>query len=657
MFDIFYIGQNDALEDAFPFATRIDYVHEIQSSTRMFWLVEEETIITDYSVFNFRPMDYDLEYQHIWSGGLSLVPNEFYIGDKHMQDPVCKFKHPFVPRPNLWIVLRSKTSLIELDIANDYVPKPEYPQFSSKEEAIDCDSDWYWIIDSSVAPIEDFNFDYVPAELDQGRIHMWQIENPVTNRVYDYGGVSLCPKVEKTGVRARYMRSVASKSRTYPVYHVPVEAHRGLLSDFYRECAESTKSVGIAMFWVVDTYTQLSPDFEFDTYPTKHDQKYIHAFDNVRLVPVDMFLDNEYSNEEIANNSFDNLKIVNKRASINPTWPECHFNEQTAQEFNAFIKAHEDSPFIWTIDSSVIYNHELTKAGFMPDMLDLDKIHTWQIRNPRSQKVHAYGGLRLWPTNKDYSDMTTEKLRLNRFKDLQYVKEVGSESRPYAVVMISYHDDDADEKFRKIQEKIPNAYHIHDVDGIFEAHKEAAKAVNTPLFWVVDADADVLPNFDFSHIPDVYDQDAVHVWASKNPINGLEYGYGGVKLFPTQIVRDATSWGLDFTTGLTNKFKSMPQVSCVTRFNTSAYDTWRSAFRECVKLTMKDDAESKERLEAWLHPVPDAFFRHDAKAGAEEGRHFAQQNINNIEELNRINDYAWLREKYTERLGQSTSVL
>ena len=28
------------------------------------------------------------------------------------------------------------------------------------------------------------------------------------------------------------------------------------------------------------------------------------------------------------------------------------------------------------------------------------------------------------------------------------------------------------------------------------------------------------------------DRDAVHVWRSRNPINDLEYGYGGVKLFP-----------------------------------------------------------------------------------------------------------------------------
>ena len=99
----------------------------------------------------------------------------------------------------------------------------------------------------------------------------------------------------------------------------------------------------------------------------------------------------------------------------------------------------------------------------------------------------------------------------------------------------------------------------------------------------VDADAEIKEDFTFNYIPDVYDEDVVHVWGSQNPVNNLEYGYGGVKLFPTKLVRDATSWGLDFTTGLSKRFKSMPEVSCITRFNTDAFSTWRSAFRECVK--------------------------------------------------------------------------
>jgi len=188
---------------------------------------------------------------------------------------------------------------------------------------------------------------------------------------------------------------------------------------------------------------------------------------------------------------------------------------------------------------------------------------------------------------------------------------------------------------------------VKDVDGIFEAHKEAANRVSSKMFWVVDCDADVSSEFEFSYVPDAYDEDIVHVWNSRNPITGMEYGYGGVKLLPTEMVKEATSWGLDFTTGLSSRFKAMPEVSCVTKFNTDAYNTWRSAFRECVKLALKDDAESKQRLEGWLDPVPNADFRDEAKRGAEEGKAYAIANKDNLAELNNINNFDWLYDYYS----------
>ena len=90
----------------------------------------------------------------------------------------------------------------------------------------------------------------------------------------------------------------------------------------------------------------------------------------------------------------------------------------------------------------------------------------------------------------------------------------------------------------------------------------------------------------------------------------------------------------------------MPEISCTTRFNTDAFSTWRSAFRECVKLTLSNDPDSEARLNSWLHPIPNADFRHDAKLGAEQGKQFALANNNNPTELNKINNYDWLEEQW-----------
>ena len=114
------------------------------------------------------------------------------------------------------------------------------------------------------------------------------------------------------------------------------------------------------------------------------------------------------------------------------------------------------------------------------------------------------------------------------------------------------------------------------------------------------------------------------------------------------MVQNANTWGIDFTTGLSNRFKSMPQVSCVTKFNTDAFSTWRSAFRECVKLTLNEDEESKQRLQAWLNTRGKGNYTRSAVKGALEGNRFAEANKNNVTELNKINDYEWLNGQYNK---------
>ena len=221
-------------------------------------------------------------------------------------------------------------------------------------------------------------------------------------------------------------------------------------------------------------------------------------------------------------------------------------------------------------------------------------------------------------------------------------------SKEFDIVYISYYEPFAEENYNKLKERFNNVIWIKDIEGIFNAHKKASEEVNSSMFWVVDADADIVDDFDFSYIPDVYDDQVVHVWGSKNPVNNLEYGYGGVKLFPTDMVREADTWGIDFTTGLSSRFKSMPQISCITNFNTDEFSTWRSAFRECVKLTLNNDEESNQRLVAWLKCDTDAQFVEYARKGAEQGNKYAKENINNTDNLNKINDFKWLHEQYNK---------
>lgn len=616
---------------------RVDNVRQFElyakkSRTKMFWLIDSAYQIdkVDYvpdldeqtAVINFKLSGQLNEKYPGKEGGINLVPRNV------SSDTMVNYRG---------------------ELRNNRV---EYEVFDNEEQGRKQTAQaWFWVIDPNIDLLEDFSFHFVPEIWDEGKTHIWQKLNPITRRQYDYGGVKLCPKEPKTKGRPKYIREPACVNKRYPVYYL--DSNEDIIAQLNKFDAETQ----VDMYWVVDPFVKIHEDFEFDYYPTQWDVNNVHVFltssdiyTGVRLYPKGTYnSDHEHSTKDINNNSFTNLKLINTVASTTQDWPIYYIEDFKRDTFLEKMQDYKQQgiDFMWTVDPDVEEINEVVKSGFVPEIVNTDKIHVWQRLNPHSDKAHGYGGLRLWPTARDYSDVTTDALKLNKFKHLQYMRTPGCTYKPYEIVFISYKEPGAETAYKRLTQRF-DAHWVKDVEGIFEAHKQAAAQVQSSMFWVVDADAELADEFDFSYMPDVYDQEVTHVWAAKNPVTGHEYGYGGIKLFNTQQVLDATSWGLDFTTGLSSRFKAMPEISCTTRFNTDAFSTWRSAFRECVKLSMKDDEDSRVRLQSWLFPIPGVEFRDQAKAGAQAGIDYAKANANKPMRLAKINDYDWLKEQFDE---------
>lgn len=97
----------------------------------------------------------------------------------------------------------------------------------------------------------------------------------------------------------------------------------------------------------------------------------------------------------------------------------------------------------------------------------------------------------------------------------------------------------------------------------------------------------------------------VHLWYARNPVNGLEYGHGGPKLFPRDSqVHTRESWlDNDFTLSVGQGLAVHPIVLGDHCFNDSAYSSWTTAAKECAKLTKateKRDHEAATRLQTWI---------------------------------------------------------
>jgi hypothetical protein len=217
----------------------------------------------------------------------------------------------------------------------------------------------------------------------------------------------------------------------------------------------------------------------------------------------------------------------------------------------------------------------------------------------------------------------------------------------YDIVFISYNETYAEENWRDLKARFPTAKRVDGVKGIHQAHIAAAKKCFTKMFWVVDADAKLMENFYFNYEVDEYNLETVHVWRSINPINDLEYGYGGVKLLPRKLTLNMDTSKPDMTTSISTQFKAVEQIANVTAFNTDPYSTWRSAFRECAKLASKTiqgqvNEETEERLNIWTTRGAGEYSEY-ALRGARAGMEFGLSSSDNLQ---LINDYDWLKEQF-----------
>lgn len=221
----------------------------------------------------------------------------------------------------------------------------------------------------------------------------------------------------------------------------------------------------------------------------------------------------------------------------------------------------------------------------------------------------------------------------------------------YDIVFISYQEPSADENYATLKERFPMAKRVHGVKGIHRAHIKAAKKCFTKMFWIVDADAVIVDDFKFDYEVPEHQLDHVHVWRSQNPVNDLIYGYGGIKLFPRTLTIDMDISKPDMTTSITNNFKAMSEISNITAFNTDPFNTWRSAFRECCKLSSKiidrqKDEETETRLHIWQTIGKERTHGEWAIKGARAGTDYGIASRDSIEALKKINDFDWLKDQF-----------
>ena len=507
-----------------------------------------------------------------------------------------------------------------------------------------CITKMFWVVWPDITINDDFNFDYEVDAWSTDYVHVFK-----NNEFYD--GVSLIPKNATISDRELQHRFFVNKKEvdiqvskpcSYDIFNI----------DTYREYINALETSTTDMFWMSTANISIDTEFVNTFYISHHEQidrkqnhAFIHRVDDEDLYNG-VFLCSKHvplSKREVEYRFPVNRKEHDIVASVAGKYNI--FNVDTYEEYiNAFETSTTEMFYIIPPTVTVCkdfmfddyFEHSNTFDRRINHVFLNGKFHDGIILCSKYAKISK----REW-----------------YFKFIANKKEVdiqASTPNPYDIVFISYQEPNADENFENLKTRFPDRviHRVHGVKGIHQAHIEAAKVCDTPMLYIVDGDAVVVDDFNFDWQVPAWQYNHVHVWRSKNPVNGLVYGYGGIKLFPRHETLNMDISKPDMTTSISDKFVAMPKVSNITAFNTDAFNAWKSAFRECAKLSSKvidrqKSKETNERLKTWcMYMIPDTPFGEDALQGAKAGTAYGTRNKGDVQALKTINDFDWLKEKF-----------
>ena len=228
-------------------------------------------------------------------------------------------------------------------------------------------------------------------------------------------------------------------------------------------------------------------------------------------------------------------------------------------------------------------------------------------------------------------------------------------SEPLDIVFLSNGERLAEQHYRRLAQSIqgkPNRLiRVDGISGRVQSYHAAARAARTPWFFAVFAKLEINSKFDWDWQPDRLQRSKHYIFHALNPVNNLEYGHQAMIAYNTRLVLANQGSGLDFT--LDDLHEVVPILSGRARYNTDAYSTWRTAFREAIKLRASSDQQSQERLEIWLTKHSGRWGSWSCQ-GARDACDYYEQVQGNLDRLRLSYEWAWLQDYWTS-LGHSAS--
>jgi hypothetical protein len=560
MFDVFYQGPKPNL---FPFEVPAKSLEEAAkfSRTKFFWFLDGNC---DYTSFNFeyRSLPWEENFIHIWPNQWQTHSNTF-LANKYTtanrqwhtkDDQIVKS----LPNMDLWVI-------------PDYIDRSNF-DFSWQPNALEDDYVYYFGT-------------------------QWQ----------DTGG----PVYNPTGTAGTKIinepkaKTIANNSKIIYIDHGNRENSLDFLKQFFPQIRITRfidsylgtikrvlNTIDSDYVWVINSICDYT-SFDFSWHPEKWKNKMLHVFPSNGQSKGDTF----YINVKEFKKQADKLELLDWFDTIN------YCDDQSLTRYTLPFQYYSENDLISTVKSHFFdYPYTLFSNQIIEDCPN--DFCMWSLKNRTIVSLTRSNSVLLVPRDiKTYLE--------TQIYDYPFISKQNQpvlSDKPLDIIYISNGEPDAELWYEHLLRTVSAAgatnwvRRVKDVNGRANAIRTAAEISQTDWFFAVPAKLKVSIDFDWGWQPDYLQEPKHYIFHSKNPVNGLEYGHMAAVAYNRQLTLETIEHGLDFT--LSKPHAVIPVVSGTAHYNTTPELTWRTAFRECIKLfddvQKNGSVESQYRLDCWL---------------------------------------------------------
>ena len=505
-----------------------------------------------------------------------------------------------------------------------------YDRFEYNGTLVDYHSttEWFWITHPN-NDYSNFDFDYHVPHWESDCVQVFGDQHARDSKTY------LVNKKHDDNSPWQFHEDMVTRSASVPIFNatnLQPDEDDGvrMFSNFFNFIKRCCNKTDADHFWVTSSVCDYS-DFDFTWHPDIGEEKFLHVWQNKSnkygytfFVPSE-----EFKTQMDKIQLLEWFKFIKYRDSI-PTknLPINIFDLSTtcAEAIKQHTFTHHYEWFVEATDP-------------MKDVIPDFYPSRWDDIN-----IDVFG------KNKNVLCVPREakSFILNQVYDYPHIKtHPGKEIKSkFPIYFFSYEEVNAEKNYEKLIKRGLKPIRVHGVKGMVNAYKTAAESCQSPYFWAVFAKSEVVDTFNFDYEPNRLSEAKCYGFDSYIPINNLTYGGYGLKLYPTRIVREITNWGVDFSTSM--PFEHVKILSTIANFNQSPYMTWRTAFRECAKISagvMKNKVieEDSERLQIWCTKAK-GNFANFCISGASQGKNFGSGKSE--QQLMCLYDEEWVKQQF-----------